>query len=134
VIAGTPPLELIGALLPDAWPQADPLDVLPLQGAASGADGLFGVRMVLEQETNTVVGDIGFFGPPRTDGALEVGYSIISARRRRGYATAAASALISWALTFTIARSSGGIRPTSRSARKARNSTPCTRRVRLPCR
>lgn len=40
---------------------------------------------------------MGFHGPPR-DGTLEIGYSIVRAYRRRGYATEAAHALLAWAL------------------------------------
>ena len=54
--------------------------------------------VVIEWESATVVGDIGFFGPPDAAGLLEVGYSIVPNRRRRGYASEAASALVTWAL------------------------------------
>jgi ribosomal-protein-alanine N-acetyltransferase len=88
----------IGALLPDAWPQVDLLDVLPMQAAAAdvGAER-FGVWVLVERETNTVVGDIGFFGPPLGQ-TVEIGFSVIPDRRRRGYASEAARALVDWAL------------------------------------
>lgn len=89
--------ELIAARLPDDWPAPDLLDVLPMQ-AAAGELACFGVWVVIEHDSNTVIGDIGFFGPPTSDATVEVGYSIIPARRRRGYATEAGSALINWAL------------------------------------
>ena len=54
--------------------------------------------VIIERESATVVGDIGFFGPPDASGVLEVGYSVIPDRRRRGYATEAAIALVTWAL------------------------------------
>ena len=54
--------------------------------------------VVIERESAIVVGDIGFFGPPDAAGVLEVGYSIVPDRRRRGYASEAASALVTWAL------------------------------------
>jgi len=56
------------------------------------------VWVIVERESSTVVGDIGFFGPPDAAGVLEVGYSIVPDRRRRGYASEAASALVTWAL------------------------------------
>ena len=44
------------------------------------------------------MGDIGFIGPPDDDGTIEVGYSVIPSRRRQGYATEAARAIVAWAL------------------------------------
>jgi len=52
---------------------------------------------IIERDTATVVGDIGFIGPPGPDGLIEVGYSVIPERRRLGYATEAARAIIDWA-------------------------------------
>jgi hypothetical protein len=53
--------------------------------------------VIIERDTATVVGDIGFIGPPGPDGLIEVGYSVIRERRRLGYATEAARAIIDWA-------------------------------------
>jgi ribosomal-protein-alanine N-acetyltransferase len=86
----------IGSSLPDAWPQTDLLDVLPMQAAAEPAAAPFGIWLIIERDTNTVVGDIGFMGPP-DGGLVEIGFSVIPDRRRRGYATEAARSLIDWA-------------------------------------
>lgn len=59
----------------------------------------FGVWVMIERDSGTVVGDIGFFGPPDDGGVVEVGYSVIPDRRRRGYATEAARAIVGWALS-----------------------------------
>jgi len=59
------------------------------------------VWVVIERDSATVVGDIGFFGPPDAAGVLEVGYSIVPNRRRRGYASEAAAALRDWGLDQT---------------------------------
>jgi RimJ/RimL family protein N-acetyltransferase len=90
--------QLIGAELSDDWPAHDLLDVLPMQASIAPEQAHYGVWLIIEQATNTVVGDIGFFGPPGPDGTLEVGYSVVPDRRRRGYATEAARALIGWAV------------------------------------
>ena len=90
--------RLLGAALPGEWPLPDLLDVLPIQASASPEDERYGVWVVIERESAIVVGDIGFFGPPDAAGVLEVGYSIVPDRRRRGYASEAASALVTWAL------------------------------------
>ena len=54
---------------------------------------------MIERESGSVVGDIGFVGPPDESGSVEVGYSVIPDRRRRGYATEAARAIVEWALS-----------------------------------
>jgi len=90
--------RILGAALPLDWPQSDLLDLLPLQASASHADERFGVWVMIERETTSVVGDMGFIGPPDDHGSVEVGYSVIPIRRRRGYATEAARAVVDWAL------------------------------------
>jgi [ribosomal protein S5]-alanine N-acetyltransferase len=89
--------ELLGATLPPAWPQPDLLEVLPMQAAVEPDHERFGVWVMIERETNSVVGDAGFMGRP-DDGIVEIGFSVIPDRRRRGYATEAARALLDWAL------------------------------------
>jgi len=87
---------LLGATLPADWPQDDLLDVLPLQARSEGRAADCGIWVLIEQATQTVVGDAGFKGPP-ADGVVEIGYSVIPDRRRRGYASEAAGALVDWA-------------------------------------
>jgi [ribosomal protein S5]-alanine N-acetyltransferase len=89
--------RILGAALSVDWPQADLLDVLPIQASASPSDERFGIWVMIERESGSVVGDIGFIGPPG-GGSIEIGYSVIPARRRRGYATEAARAIVDWAL------------------------------------
>lgn len=89
-------VAIIGATLPDAWPQVDLLDVLPMQAAAQPEDEVRGVWLIIERDTGNVVGDIGFLGPA-AGGAVEIGFSVIPDRRRRGYATEAARTFIDWA-------------------------------------
>jgi ribosomal-protein-alanine N-acetyltransferase len=90
--------RLLGLALPEDWPQADLLDVLPLQASAAPAEEAFGVWIIVERESDTVVGDIGFLGPPAADGTVEIGYSVIPGRQRRGYATEAGRGLLDWVL------------------------------------
>ena len=91
--------RILGAALPVEWPEPDLLDVLPLQAAASQETECYGVWVMIERESGSVVGDVGFIGPPDENGSIEVGYSVIPDRRRRGYATEAASAIVEWALS-----------------------------------
>jgi ribosomal-protein-alanine N-acetyltransferase len=84
--------------LADGWPLPDLLDVLPLQAGASPEAEPYGVWVVIERSSGTIVGDAGFTGPPAADETIEVGYSIVADRRGRGYATEAVRALVEWAL------------------------------------
>jgi ribosomal-protein-alanine N-acetyltransferase len=90
--------QVLGAQLPPEWPQPDLLDVLPSQASASLSDERFGIWVMIDRETNGVIGDIGFLGSPADSGSVEVGYSVIPSARRRGYATEAARAIVEWVL------------------------------------
>ena len=86
--------RLLGAALSEDWPSADLLDVLPRLAAAVP----FGAWVIVERESATVVGDVGFLGGPGADRTVEIGYSVIPGRRGRGYAAEAVRALVDWAL------------------------------------
>lgn len=90
--------RIIDSTLDPGWPRRDLLDVLPNQAAASPEDARFGIWVIILRDSQTVIGDAGFHGPPR-NGTVEIGYSIVRAYRRRGYATEAAQALIAWVLS-----------------------------------
>ena len=78
------------------WPSC--IDVLPTQATATPDAEPFGIWVMIEAGTATVVGDIGFMGPPDAEGVVEVGYSVVPDRRRRGYAGEALVALVVWVL------------------------------------
>jgi RimJ/RimL family protein N-acetyltransferase len=50
-------------------------------------------HLIVDTETDTVVGFGGYKGPP-VDGEVEIGYSVAPSHQRRGHATAAAHLLI----------------------------------------
>jgi [ribosomal protein S5]-alanine N-acetyltransferase len=54
---------------------------------------------MVEHDSRSVVGDIGFHGPPDEAGTIEIGYAVVPARRGHGYATEAARALAEWVFT-----------------------------------
>lgn len=53
------------------------------------------LRAVVLRETGEAVGHVGFHGPPDERGMVEIGYTVLAAFRRRGYAREAAQAM--WA-------------------------------------
>lgn len=54
--------------------------------------------MIVLKDSKTIIGSIGFKGIPTNSGRVEIGYGINSIYERRGYATEAAKAMISFAL------------------------------------
>lgn len=89
--------ELIGADLEADWPLPDLEDVLPLQQLAAPAAAAWGIWLVVDRETATVIGDVGFMGPPGDGGEVEIGYSVSAAHRRKGLAGEAVAGLLGWA-------------------------------------
>jgi [ribosomal protein S5]-alanine N-acetyltransferase len=89
--------RVLGLRLSSEWPDPNLLGVLRRHAGARVASECFGVWVMIERSSESVVGDIGFHGPPDVDGAIEVGYSVVPSRRRRGYASEAAGALVEWA-------------------------------------
>ncbi len=54
-------------------------------------------RAMVLPATREMTGHIGFHGPPREDGSLELGYTVFPEHRRKGYAFEAAEALMAYA-------------------------------------
>ncbi|MBF5041479.1 MULTISPECIES: GNAT family N-acetyltransferase [Myxococcaceae] len=82
-----PPGEL------DAGAQAFFADMLARHPEQSGWWSWYWVR----REGRVLVGAGGFKGPPSPGGEVEVGYSVLEAHQRQGYAQEAVEALIAWA-------------------------------------
>ncbi|HEY3765402.1 MAG TPA: GNAT family N-acetyltransferase [Gaiellales bacterium] len=87
----------LGARLSAEWPDPSFVGVLRRHAGAPAGTERFGVWVMIERRSGSVVGDVGFHAPPDDAGTIEVGYSVIPSRRRRGYATEAAAALVGWA-------------------------------------
>jgi [ribosomal protein S5]-alanine N-acetyltransferase len=78
-----------------------------------------GRAMVLPDPDGTrrVIGTIGFHGPPDDRGRLEIGYSVQSSFRRRGFAREAVRAMFDWAATeHGIRRFIASISPTNEAS------------------
>jgi ribosomal-protein-alanine N-acetyltransferase len=53
--------------------------------------------ILLDEGLRTAIGNGGFKGRPDPHGTAEIGYSVVEAYQRHGYASEAVAALISWA-------------------------------------
>ena len=62
----------------------------------------WGVWLVIDSQTNKVIGDIGFKGKPDLDKSVEVGYGITSSEQNKGYATEALRSIIEWAFNSNL--------------------------------
>jgi [ribosomal protein S5]-alanine N-acetyltransferase len=104
--------SLLGAAVPAGWPPGE-YD----RGAiaffrerlieAPAAIGWLGWHALLRAEGGrraTLVGAGGYFGPPDSDGVVEIGYSIVPEFERRGLATELVQALVAHARSFPAVR------------------------------
>lgn len=91
---------MCGALLHREFPDNDLARMLPAY--ASSMETLpriagWGLWLVVFKRDRSVVGGIGFKGPPSKSGEVAVGYSVVRPHRRRGLAVEGTHALIRWA-------------------------------------
>ena len=112
---------LVGATIPDAWPDENDERFLRLRLEDLRRDPEVQpwlVRaLVLPREGGAVMGGhAGFHGPPGVNGpgygdALELGYTVFPDFRGRGYATEAAAALLGWARGRGVERFVASVAP-----------------------
>ena len=95
--------RLIDAEVPGNWPPESAADALPLflewLEAAPQNVGWFGWYAVTNKfaaQAPTLIGSVGFLGPPR-DGVVSIGYSVLPQFQRAGFATEMVASLIQWA-------------------------------------
>lgn len=83
--------------VPADWPQPDFAEVLPvIQAMLMQAPGMSPwTRLIVHAADGTLIGTIGTHGPPE-QGAVEIGYDIVPAYRRQGYALEATQAFTAW--------------------------------------
>lgn len=100
--------RLLTATIPADWPPALTLDVLDFFAQTLTAHpeqvgwwGWFIVRTGTTPAERVLIGGIGFKGPPTPEGTVEMGYSVLPAFERHGYATEAARALMGWVFADT---------------------------------
>jgi ribosomal-protein-alanine N-acetyltransferase len=71
--------------------------------ASNGTDPWVQAFKILLRDTNTVVGTCAFKGPP-ADGVVEIAYGIEATHEGNGYATEAATALVTFACSIDEVR------------------------------
>jgi len=117
----------IGASIPRGW-SLEGESWLKLRIAQVEADRSWSpwlLRSIVRSSDRVLIGTIGFHGPPGThvlesewEGVVEFGYTIIEGFRGRGYATAAARALMEWGIRAGARRFVLSIAPDNRASRR----------------
>lgn len=114
--------RLLGAEIPGEWRTGNRpwRQWLAARAAEAEADATFlpwlpRVQLLRPGDSTTasaVVGEVGFHGPPDETGRVELGYSVVSAYRRRGFAEEAVRALTAAAAAeHGVTRFRAGIAP-----------------------
>ncbi|MFS0673580.1 GNAT family N-acetyltransferase [Ornithinibacillus sp. 179-J 7C1 HS] len=62
----------------------------------------WGVWLVIDKQSNKIIGDIGFKGKPDLHKSVEVGYGITPSEQNKGIATEALRCIINWAFTSNM--------------------------------
>ena len=143
--------QALGATVPASWPPPvfEPEDVARVrrQLEADPAPGPWTLHYVLrrvesEGDLPALVGIAGYVAPPTTDGAVEIGYAIVTEFQRVGFATEAVRALLTAAFAdarvrvvtaTTYAHLHPSIRVLEKSGFIKRSHLPDTGLLRFEC-
>src|SRR4051812_37424036 len=87
----------LGAPVGTGWEEGVPAALRLRQLAADPSQQPWLVRAMVASAPRRAVGSIGFHAPPDDRGRVEIGYDVVGAERRRGYAREATRALLDWA-------------------------------------
>ena len=71
---------------------------------AQGWYGWYAINIEPVSGARSLVGSGGYFGPPDSDGLIEIGYSVLPEWQRRGYATEIVNALVAHASSFAATK------------------------------
>jgi ribosomal-protein-alanine N-acetyltransferase len=86
------------------WEDGVPARLRLTQLAADPAEQPWLVRAMVASTPRRVVGSIGFHASPDDHGRVEIGYDVVAAERRKGYAREGVLALLDWAWATGRAR------------------------------
>lgn len=91
----------IRSAVPQDWPprywDAAAVEWVLARTASAPRDAFVRPWLVMLASTGAAVGTAGFKGPPDHAGMVEVGYGVVQSHWRRGLATEAVGALLTWA-------------------------------------
>src|SRR5690242_9851510 len=87
----------LDAPLGAGWDEGVPAALRLRQLAADPSQQPWLVRAMVATAPRRVVGSVGFHAPPDDRGRVEIGYDVVAAERRQGYAREAVRALLDWA-------------------------------------
>ena len=93
--------QLLGASLPSSWPSDEDVWLLNFRLThildVRTLDPTWSTRALGRAADNSMIGHMGFHGPPDDDGVAEIGYTVLEGARRKGFAEEGVRALMTWA-------------------------------------
>ena len=119
--------QFLEAIVPENWPPELLADALALflekLEHHPEMAGWLSWYWVLREKERILVGCGGFKGPPRPDGSVEIGYSVLPQYQRCGYASEAIGGLVDWAfahgkVSYVIAETAPENKPSIRLLEK----------------
>jgi ribosomal-protein-alanine N-acetyltransferase len=96
--------RLLDVEVPPGWTETIPARMRLAQLAADPSEQPWLDRAAVLRAQRRVIGGAGFHAPPKPDGRVEIGYDIVPAERRKGYAREAIAGLTAWAFATGRAR------------------------------
>lgn len=84
----------------EEWPEYDLKEAFPVFKELlkeNGNDG-FNLWLIIEKESNLIIGSAGYIGKPDHNGNIEIGFGIIPGKRGKGFCNESVQALLNWGL------------------------------------
>jgi RimJ/RimL family protein N-acetyltransferase len=100
-LSGGVPVQLSGYEPHKEWPEDDLKEAFPVFEELvkkNGKDG-FNLWLIIEKESNLILGSAGYMGRPNNKGNIEIGFGIIPVRRKKGFCSESVKALLKWGLS-----------------------------------